>query len=126
TLRTSTSGKGLLRLIPNWTLGGQHKSDFKGQGNTSRSGKLEAQVTARVVKVYDSGNLLIQGSKIVEINQEKEVLMVTGIVRPEDIMSDNMINSSKLADAKIVYSGRGVTNDAQRPGIVTRIFNYLF
>jgi flagellar L-ring protein FlgH len=125
-LQTSAGNQGLMRFLPNWGFSGKNNVDFKGDGETSRQGQLKAKVTARVVEVHDNGNLLIQGSKMVEINDEKETIHVSGIIRPEDIGADNTILSYNIADAKITYTGDGVNNEAQRPGIFTRFFTWLF
>jgi len=125
-LQTGASATGLMRFLPNWSFSGKNNVDFRGNGETSRQGQLTAKVTARVVEVHDNGNLLIQGSKMVEINNEKETIHVSGIIRPEDIGADNTIFSYDIADAKITYTGDGTTNEAQKPGVFTRFFTWLF
>jgi len=123
---TNSSRTGLLRFLPSWSFSGKNQVDFRGRGLTSRRGELKAKVTARIVEVQDNGNLLIQGSKIVEINDEKETIYVSGTLRPEDIRADNTVLSYNIADAKITYTGDGVSHNAQKPGIVTRFFTWLF
>ncbi|OGJ85962.1 MAG: hypothetical protein A2268_00070 [Candidatus Raymondbacteria bacterium RifOxyA12_full_50_37] len=125
-LSTSSSGNGLMQFIPSVGLSGGDNVDFRGTGETTRSGELKAKVTVRVVEVQDNGNLLIQGSKVVEINDEKETIHVSGTIRPEDIRADNTVLSYNIADAKITYTGDGVTQNAQKPGIFTRFFTWLF
>ena len=107
-------------------FGAGNSAAFDGKGTTSRSGSLSATVTARVIEVLDGGNLVIEGSKIVEINQEREVIKISGIVRPQDIQKNNVVFSSSLADAEITYSGNGTVNTASRPGFFTRFINWLF
>ena len=97
-----------------------------GKGATSRSGSLSATVTARVIEVLEGGNLVIEGSKVVEINQEREIIRISGVVRPQDIQKNNVVLSASLADAEITYSGNGVVNTAARPGFFTRFVNWLF
>ncbi|MFH0919959.1 MAG: flagellar basal body L-ring protein FlgH [Fibrobacterota bacterium] len=125
-LTTGASGGGLMSFLPQWSFSGKNNADFQGRGETSRSGVLKAKVTARIVEVHDNGNLLIQGSKLVAVNNEKEMIHVSGIIRPEDIRADNTIFSYSIADAKITYTGDGTLNDTQKPGIVTRFFTWLF
>jgi flagellar L-ring protein FlgH len=125
-LTTGASGSGLMKFLPQWSFSGKNSSNFRGQGQTSRSGQLKAKVTARIVEVQDNGNLLIQGSKLVEINDEKETIHVSGIIRPEDILADNTIFSFSIADAKITYTGDGSINSTQNPGIFSRFFTWLF
>ena len=102
------------------------KQSYDGQGKTSRAGEVRATLSARIVAVYDNGNLLIEGNKEVEINSEKEILRVSGIVRPEDIAFDNTVLSSKIADARIQYTGQGDNHQAARPGLLARLFNWIF
>jgi flagellar L-ring protein FlgH len=78
------------------------------------------------VEVLPNGTLRIEGSKQVVINEETEVLSVAGLVRPEDIASDNSIASGRVADAKISYSGRGTDANAEKPGYLSRFLDWLF
>ena len=117
---------GSLGLISPHQFGASNESKFDGKGATSRSRNLTATVTARVIEVLESGNLLIEGSKVVEINQEKEIIKISGIVRPQDIQKNNVVLSSSIADAEITYSGNGAVNTASRPGFFSRLFNWLF
>lgn len=121
-----SGGSGALKLIPKFNLSGGNKVDYDGKGGTSRTGSLTATISARVIKVLDNGNLVIEGSKMVEINEEKEVIKLTGIVRPQDVRKDNVVFSSNIADAQITYAGKGVANDGQRPGAFARFFNWIF
>jgi flagellar L-ring protein precursor FlgH len=100
--------------------------DYEGQGATNRAGKLVAKITARIDEVMDNGNLMISGNKVVEINEEKEIINISGIVRPEDIASDNTVYSYNVANAQITYSGKGSASSAQRMGPLARFFNWLF
>jgi len=115
-----------LSLLSPQEFGASNSTKYDGKGATSRSGSLSATVTARVIQVLESGNLLIEGSKTVEINQEKEIIKISGIVRPQDIQKNNIVYSTSLADAEIMYSGSGAVNTAARPGMFTRFFNWLF
>jgi flagellar L-ring protein precursor FlgH len=113
-------------IIPPYQLGLGNSSKYDGKGATSRSGSLSATITARVVKVLDGGNLVIEGSKTVEINQEKEIIKISGVVRPQDIQKNNVVYSTSIADAEITYTGNGAVNTAARPGFFTRLANWLF
>jgi flagellar L-ring protein precursor FlgH len=101
-------------------------STFKGKGATKRSGKLDAKVTARVVEVMPGGNLRIRGFRQVMINNEAQLITLTGIIRPRDISVENVVLSSRIADARITYNGIGVVNDRQRPGWLARLFDVIF
>lgn len=102
------------------SVGGSSASTLKGTGDTSRGGKLQATVAARVVKVLDNGLLLIEGRRQLTLNEEDQYIVLTGVIRPEDIMVDNTVQSSLIADARIVYTGHGLINDKQHPGWLTR------
>jgi flagellar L-ring protein precursor FlgH len=111
---------------PKVGFGGGVSQKYQGSGATSRQGQVKATLSARIIAVYDNGNLLIEGNKEVEINSEKEILRVSGIVRPEDVASDNTIMSHKIADARIQYTGQGDIHNAERPGWLARFFNWVF
>jgi len=121
-----TGGTGRLGFLPQFGAKNDNRANFKGGGSTSRSGEFKATVSARVIEVLEGGNLVIEGSKVVEVNQEKETIKITGIVRPQDIQKNNIVFSSSIADAQITYSGSGVVNTASRAGIITRMFGWLF
>jgi flagellar L-ring protein precursor FlgH len=114
------------RLLAKYELGGSSTNELKGEGNTSRDGKLEARISARVVNVLENGNLVIAGKKQVTVNEEDQYLVISGVVRPDDISSDNVVSSEYIADAKIVYTGEGVVNDKMRPGWFTRIIDWVW
>jgi flagellar L-ring protein precursor FlgH len=119
-------GSGALSFLPSFGASGGNKVGYDGKGGTSREGNLVATISARVIKVLDNGNLVVEGSKVVEINEEKEIIKVNGIVRPQDIQQNNIVYSSSLADAQITYTGKGVSNTGQRPGLFAKFLNWLF
>lgn len=99
------------------------ESTFDGKGSTTRSGKLNAYLTAMVTEVLPNGNLRIQGSREVTVNNDSQYLLLSGIVRPKDISTSNVVLSTYISDAQIAYSGAGVINDRQRPGWMARILD---
>lgn len=102
-------------------VAGGVESDFEGTGTTKRSGDLNAYITALVTKVLPNGNLVVTGSREVLINNENQIIQLTGVVRSRDISADNQVLSTYIADARISYSGSGVVNDRQKPGWLTSI-----
>lgn len=108
------------------SVGGSIDSQFEGTGATQRSGALNAYMTARVVQVLPNGNLMIEGNREVRVNAENQMITLTGLVRPRDISSENVILSTYIADARITYSGNGVLNDRQKPGWLTRILDKVW
>jgi len=113
-------------LLPSIQVGGSSKNSLTGKGKTTRDGTLEAKITARVVRVLSNGTLAIEGRRRLAINAEDQYIVVSGIIRPEDITSDNVISSQYIADAKIVYTGSGVINDKMRPGWLTRVVDWAW
>jgi len=103
------------------SLGGEQS--FDGDGASSQSNSLEGDVTVTVVERFANGNLRIRGEKWVTINQGREFIRVSGIIRPYDIAPDNSVASTQIADARIAYSGKGVLAAANRMGFVSRFLN---
>lgn len=100
-----------------------YDAQFDGQGTTKRTGELSAVISTRVVKVLSNGNLVIEGKKDTVVNNELQFLVLSGIIRPDDITDSNTVLSNQISDARIEYSGRGVVADEQRPGWMRRILD---
>jgi flagellar L-ring protein precursor FlgH len=77
-------------------------------------------MSAIVTQVLPNGNLVIEGKRLVRVNNEEQVMILSGVIRPRDVAADNSILSTLVADAKIFYSGEGVIADKQRPGWLSR------
>ncbi len=107
-------------------LGGTSTNALKGSGDTSRSSSLSASISARVLRVLDNGNLLIEGKRQLTVNAEDQYIIITGIIRPDDITGDNTVASQYIADARIIYTGDGVVNDKMRPGWLTRVVDWVW
>ncbi len=113
-------------LRPKIEVGGSASNSLKGQGDTNRGTTLSARLTARVVKVLDNGNLMIEGRRQLTLNAEDQNIVISGIVRPTDITTDNLIYSQFISDAKIYYTGHGVINEKMQPGWLTRIVDRVW
>jgi len=99
---------------------------FNADGKTARSGKILATLSARVVRVLPNGNLVILGQREISVNNEKETIFVSGIIRSSDIQADNTIVSTKIADARILYGGKGQISEDQRAGWAGRIISLVW
>jgi flagellar L-ring protein FlgH len=107
-------------------VGGASANSLKGTGDTTRGGNLTARLTARVTRVLENGTLAIEGRRQLTINSEDQFLVMSGIIRIEDITADNLIYSQSIADARIVYTGNGVVDDKMRPGWLTRVVDWVW
>jgi flagellar L-ring protein precursor FlgH len=96
--------------------------ELGGEGASDQSNSLTGNISAVVIGVYPNGNLAIRGEKMLTLNQGEEVVQISGVIRPEDIRTDNSILSSQVADAKITYAGNGVLADANTVSWLGRFF----
>ena len=112
---TSINGSGNLGL----------RGGFEGTGQTSRSGRMVAQISVRVDAVYPNGDLGVSGAQALNISGERTNIRIRGRVRPADISGSNTILSARLADAQIAYEGSGFVSRSARPGLLQRIFGFL-
>lgn len=108
------------------SLSGTSNNSLKGAGDTDRSSMLEARISARVLRVLDNGNMLIEGKRHLTVNAEDQFIIISGIIRPEDVSAENTVASRHIADARIVYTGDGVINDKMRPGWLTRVVDWVW
>jgi flagellar L-ring protein FlgH len=99
---------------------------FNGKGSMNESNALQGKISVTVIRVLSNNNLVIQGETWVTINQGREFIRLSGIVRSEDIDATNTISSQRIADARISYSGSGLVGNASKPGILTQILFKFF
>lgn len=114
----------MLGWITNHSLGGN--DGFSSKGALTNSNNVRAAMTAQVIGVQPNGNLIIEGVQEIKQNKETQKIRVTGEVRPLDIKSDNTIQSTYIANAKIFVEGKGFISDKQKDGILTQIWNFIF
>ena len=141
TERTSTASGGISSFfgVEQWLAERNHRftpsateleatltNDYDGKGNTERKSDVKATISARVIEKTMDGNLVIRGYQEVRVNNETQTLILSGIIRPSDISADNSVLSSRIADARIEYSGQGIIGDKQQPGWLARAFDVIW
>jgi len=122
----SQNGTGGLSIIPGFGLTGGATADFTGDGSTARSQQLQARVSVTVVGLKSNGDLILEGSRTIEINGEREVIYLSGALNPKIIPATNIIESFRISDLQVSYKGKGVLQEASRPGFFVRFINWIF
>jgi flagellar L-ring protein precursor FlgH len=117
-------GPVLRALIPK--LGIEDTFEMSGSGSTTRQGSVAGRLTVLVKKVLPNGDLLIEGTRFIQVNKETQKWVIQGIVRSDDIRSDNTVLSESVAQASITYDGKGTVGDRQRKGIISTLLDWLF
>jgi flagellar L-ring protein precursor FlgH len=112
-------------ILPGRILTADSTASSEGKGSVDRKEELITNVAGVVTQVLPNGNLVIEGKQEVRVNFEVRELVVAGIVRPEDIQSDNTIDSTKIAEARIAYGGRGQLTDVQQPRYGQQVLDVL-
>ncbi len=113
-------------LNPEAVMSFDNDHETKGDGKINRSETIELTFAAVVTQILPNGALVIIGRQEVRVNNEMRELMVTGVVRPEDIASDNSVDHTKIAEMRVAYGGRGMLSDLQQPRWGTQIWDILF
>lgn len=123
---TGTLAKAFPGLDPAKLVAAQTASQHQGAGETTREGKVEATLPVRVKRHLPNGDFYIEGSKVVLVNSEEHHLYLSGVVRPIDLLADNSVSSSRIADLQVELTGRGVITEKQNPGWASRVLDYVW
>lgn len=104
-------------------FGSSSSQDFTGDAKADQSNSLVGDISVNVLQVMSNGNLVIRGEKWLTLNTGKEYIRLTGVIRPQDVDVNNTVESTKIANARIEYSGTGAHHGGQSPGWLTRFFS---
>lgn len=118
---TTLGGRGTPSLI-----GTSFNNTFKGEAESDRTGQVTASISARIIEVLPNGNLSLYGRRAMKVDNEVQYVMVSGVIRPQDISATNRVQSTYLADSRIEYYGKGALSDKQKPGWGTRIIDNIW
>ncbi len=97
--------------------------DFTGSGDSAQSNSLTGEITVTVADILPNGTLMVRGEKIIGLNQGSEFIRLSGLVRPQDVSANNVVQSRKLANARIYYGGGGTIADSNTKGWLSRLFD---
>jgi flagellar L-ring protein FlgH len=111
--------------LPGRLLTADATASTDGKGSVQRQESLTTNIAAVVTQLLPNGNMVVEGKQEIRVNFEMRELIVAGIVRPEDIQSDNTIDSSKIAQARIAYGGHGQISDVQQPRYGQQVMDVL-
>ncbi len=109
--------------LPNWDI--QAENEHKGTGSTRRSNTLVMTVACNVTRVYENGNIDVEGQKVVSVNREDSSIVISGTVRSSDVSETNTIDSNQIANAVIQLKGQGPLWNNQRRGLVTKFLDWF-
>jgi flagellar L-ring protein FlgH len=119
-------GSGALGFIPLFGLNSDVTDELNGTGQTSLSGQLTTKISVQVMEIRPNGHLVIEGTRMVNVNGDEDRVALHGVARPEDIRADNTILSTFLAEARITYNGKGPVKHAAGRGIFLRVLSWFF
>jgi flagellar L-ring protein FlgH len=123
--RDASAGLNIAKPLTTKDFGLSTSNDFTGGGRTQRSGKVLGQLTVSVREVAPNGDLLVAGEQMLDVNGERQFIRLEGRVRPRDISELNTVLSSRVADARIAFSGDGVVGERQRPGWWHQVLTFV-
>ena len=101
------------------------KNEFEGNGQLSSSDKMMGSISAMIIEVLPNGNFILEGKRMLKVDGQERNIIISGIVRPEDISADNTILSKNLADAKIEFDEKGPISRYRKVGLLKRIWDFI-
>ncbi|HQH28873.1 MAG TPA: flagellar basal body L-ring protein FlgH, partial [Oligoflexia bacterium] len=113
-------------LDPSALINAKTNSKFEGDAETKRSGTLKARISAVIMEVFPNGLMRIEGTKIVSLDAEEEIIVISGLVRARDIDSQNVVDSSRIANMRIDFYGQGLLAENTKPGWGVRVFQTIW
>lgn len=113
-------------LDPESLVAANTETKFEGKGETNRSGTMKAQLSAVIMEVLPNGLMRVEGTKIVSVDEEEEVMVISGLVRTRDVDAQNQVESNRVANMRIDFYGRGVLGEQQSAGWGTKLFDMIW
>jgi len=130
---TSTGGSGgvqkvvdKLNRVTNIGFSSLSENEFSGSGSASKDASFDTTISARIVKVMKNGNYFISGKREILVDDQKQIIQISGVIRPYDIDQYNTINSSQMSDAKILYKTQGDIDRATEQGWAAKIIQAIW
>ena len=115
-----------LNGLTNIGFTGSTNSAYTGSGASTKDASFTTTVSARVIKVLENGNYFVSGKREILIDDQKQIIQVSGVIRPYDISQNNQISSSQMSDAKILYKSEGDIDRATKQGWGTKIIQSIW
>jgi flagellar L-ring protein precursor FlgH len=118
------AGTGIFDFIRAASISGE--DEFTADGSATDTNRVTANIAVTVVDITPNGNMVVEGTQSIWQNRDEHKITLRGLVRPDDVTTNNTVPSNKVADATVRFDGKGPLNAKQRQGILTQIFNFLF
>jgi len=122
----STGGAVAGGMLPNMSFDVNSNSSYTGNGSSTKDASFSTTISARIVKVLENGNYFISGKREILVDDQKQIIQISGVIRPFDIDQNNQIDSNQMSDAKILYKTQGDVNRATEQGWGTKIVQAIW